>query len=1018
MCCIAKRNSAKILLFICVFLWGAVNSFEKESAGDISENVNSIWGVEKIFNISEQKIPKKEKFVTGEIKSGGNFIFRNLHENIFSAIGKRELSQIKTWTGQAGNNWSDAGNWNPEGMPGADDDVVINTNANIQINCASPVTINSLTVSNASVTLSATGSSKDLVIDNSGSSINSGATLILQGSSVTEKLNMKFTGSGQTFYVYGIMVMKANSVYDATNSVTEISGLFRNEGGSITSADINLFFKSGSEFNHNMNGGTIPTAKWDANSTLNITGMTSSPVNGFGQTFGNFIWNCASQTTDEGFPNSGFCVVGDMTLLNSNNKYLKLQQSEFNVQGNLYINNSILQISKATTLRTMNVYGDFNIESGNLYISDGLDCIGAMNIYGNFVCSGGAIYINNPTSQSGVLTLYKNFSMSGGSIYGTSDSHCSSSLIFAGTGNQTFLRTSGDIYNYIDITVNSGSILDAGTSVIVSAGKFNLSSGAGLITANADGIAKTGNTGTVQTTGTRSFSTEANYTYNGTAAQTTGNGLPSSVNELTIDNESGVTLTSSVTANGLLNLKNGAFKIEGKSLAINGSVNATSGKLSSNTSTSITIGGSGNAGTLVFSQDNANLNNFTMNQSQAGQVSFSQNVIISGTLTLTNGKIDMGGNTLTLGTSATSIGILSSENASSSSYIIGSFERWFKISTNSGALFPVGDAGGFRPVKITYTTAPTQGGKIKVSGYSTDPGTLNENESILDGEYNVNRYSKQAWWKIAATGISGGTYIITLGAYGISGVGNYQQLRILKREDGQHEWTLSGAHISGTGSNSEPTAGRSGITSGFSEFGIGGNSSDGNPLNDAPLPIVMKLFDYRVSEKNNVKLFWETMQEINNAGFEIERKSIGGKYSKIGHVEATGGGRYEFIDRDLQTGRYTYRLKQIDNNGNYVYFELKGDVIIGVPAKYYLSQNYPNPFNPKTKIHFDLPEAGNVAILLYDMLGRKAATIINEYHTAGYHTVEYDAAELSSGLYFYKMTAGKYTAVKKMVIIK
>ena len=191
------------------------------------------------------------------------------------------------------------------------------------------------------------------------------------------------------------------------------------------------------------------------------------------------------------------------------------------------------------------------------------------------------------------------------------------------------------------------------------------------------------------------------------------------------------------------------------------------------------------------------------------------------------------------------------------------------------------------------------------------------------------------------------------------------------------------------------------------------------------LPVTLSAFNYSVVGRN-IKLNWTTTEEINNSGFDVQKSVITDQgteiWEKIGFVEGKGTKNtptsYSFEDRNMNTGKYMYRLKQVDFNGNYEYFELNGEVEIGVPRKYDVSQNYPNPFNPVTKINFDLPENGLVNIRLYDMLGREVAVIVNEVRNAGYHTVQFDGSKLSSGIYFYKMSAGKFNGIKKMSLIK
>jgi hypothetical protein len=89
-----------------------------------------------------------------------------------------------------------------------------------------------------------------------------------------------------------------------------------------------------------------------------------------------------------------------------------------------------------------------------------------------------------------------------------------------------------------------------------------------------------------------------------------------------------------------------------------------------------------------------------------------------------------------------------------------------------------------------------------------------------------------------------------------------------------------------------------------------------------------------------------------------------------------------------------------------------------IPQKFALLQNYPNPFNPTTKIKFDLPKQGFVSLKVYDVLGKEVASLVNGVKNAGSYIVEFSGANLSSGIYYYRITAGEFTQVKKMVLIK
>ncbi len=187
------------------------------------------------------------------------------------------------------------------------------------------------------------------------------------------------------------------------------------------------------------------------------------------------------------------------------------------------------------------------------------------------------------------------------------------------------------------------------------------------------------------------------------------------------------------------------------------------------------------------------------------------------------------------------------------------------------------------------------------------------------------------------------------------------------------------------------------------------------------LPVELSSFVSSVSGRN-VTLNWSTSAETNNSGFDIERSVLNGNWTKVGNVSGNGtttsSQSYTFTDRSLAAGTYSYRLKQIDFNGNYEYFELSNDVNIGVPDNFSLSQNYPNPFNPVTKINYDLPVDGNVNIKIFDISGKEVMTLVNENKPAGYYSVSFYGANLSSGVYFYTINTGNFVSTKKMTLIK
>ncbi|CAN5589375.1 hypothetical protein BH10BAC5_BH10BAC5_06890 [soil metagenome] len=203
-----------------------------------------------------------------------------------------------------------------------------------------------------------------------------------------------------------------------------------------------------------------------------------------------------------------------------------------------------------------------------------------------------------------------------------------------------------------------------------------------------------------------------------------------------------------------------------------------------------------------------------------------------------------------------------------------------------------------------------------------------------------------------------------------------------------------------------------------------------NSWNEAPLPVELSGF-FASTIKNEVILDWATNSERNNHGFEIQRLKVTNEpnqndYSAIGFVQGNGTSNqphhFKYKDAGLTSGKYLYRLKQKDFNGNFSYFDLNSEVIIGVPNNFSLSQNFPNPFNPQTRITFELPFDGIGDLTIYDVNGREIRKILLGNISAGFQFVDFSGEELSSGVYFYRLnfTSGstKFTDMKKMMLLK
>lgn len=200
------------------------------------------------------------------------------------------------------------------------------------------------------------------------------------------------------------------------------------------------------------------------------------------------------------------------------------------------------------------------------------------------------------------------------------------------------------------------------------------------------------------------------------------------------------------------------------------------------------------------------------------------------------------------------------------------------------------------------------------------------------------------------------------------------------------------------------------------------------------VPVELVSFSALSFGNKKVELKWATATEVNNAGFEIERSLnnpqsaiLNLQWTKIGFVKGNGTTTerksYIFADENISTGKYSYRLKQIDFDGSFKYSNIVS-INISSPASFSLKQNYPNPFNPVTSIGYSIPYSSKITLSVYNILGQLIIKLEDGIKDAGNYSIKFNAENLTSGVYIYSLEAkgidgkGNFKSMKKMILLK
>lgn len=204
-----------------------------------------------------------------------------------------------------------------------------------------------------------------------------------------------------------------------------------------------------------------------------------------------------------------------------------------------------------------------------------------------------------------------------------------------------------------------------------------------------------------------------------------------------------------------------------------------------------------------------------------------------------------------------------------------------------------------------------------------------------------------------------------------------------------------------------------------------GTQNEGVYRLDRVVPVELISFRSEIN-LNNVTLKWKTATELNNYGFFVERllktnndnqnwQSIG---FVLGRLTTSEPKEYSYYDQNLLSGKYDYRLKQVDLNGSYQYSN-SIEIDLDIPNDFVLLQNYPNPFNSETIIEFGIPRETSVNITVYDIKGEEVCKLLNEKKQPGFYKVKFKGGELGSGVYLYRLfTSDGYSEVKKIALLK
>ncbi len=592
------------------------------------------------------------------------------------------------------------------------------------------------------------------------------------------------------------------------------------------------------------------------------------------------------------------------------------------------------------------------------------------------------------------------------------------------------------------------------TAITYTAGTLNVPTTKTLTVANNASIKVDAGVLTLTGTGAVSYGTGTNVTYIPSAAAyvSNGNEIPATVNNLKFTRESNTvnrntTLNKAVTVNGTLTIKNDLTTAAAAPITLNGNliIGLDAYDLATIPVTTfgaaLTFGGS-LPSAITVPEGGAQLGDIRIAKgANNATVNLVGGDLTTGTIYFEKGLFITGDNTLNIPAPALPVGGQGFNRdgvvAGNVSHVVGNVAKTLTMmgainnSSESRSEFPVGSRNLYKPVSVTFN--PVFGIPTIPHGYTIIATHVDEAPDgavalpIADGVaegIDVARYPNFYWFiRTKPTNLSSSVqFDLELTSPGFFDFDDINNVRIIRRHgtetDITNQWLLQGTNDSYDNevSSGVPTVVQRGANAGLRAggaiftLGVSSNMTVANPIADQHLILENGAKEYDLSSvfAGNVG---ELTFKAQSANVAVATVAVSGSTLTITPVK-TGDAVVTVVAMDEE------------NNDFFSYsFNVNVSPLVGVdeetvPTDFALYQNFPNPFNPSTNIKFDLPKESNVAVRIYNILGEEVATLVNRVMQAGRHTVEFNASRLSSGMYIYRIEAGDFVQVKKMLLMK